>query len=476
MHNTSLRNPEAATRHAGHGSEDPLPPRSLPLVLVGDDDPTQRLIARDCLEQAGFQVEEAADGTQVFSAFCRVRPDILLLDVNMPDQDGHLICARLRQTAEGATVPVVMLTASDDEASIHRAYEVGATDFIPKPVHWTLLCHRLRHILGASRAHALLRMAAEALRQSEDRFAMAFHASSDEIGICDLDGRYIDVNDSFLRCSGYAREEVLGRTCLELGRFADVADWEQILLALGKHAAVGEVKARFRTKLGEIREVLLSARLSQLQGKPCLLLIARDITERNQLVAQLHQAQKMEAVGRLAAGIAHDFISRLSLILGRTEQLLPRLPEASPVRADVEVIQAEAENAFRVTAQLLEFSRKTVPERRPLDLNTVINGLHDLIRQAVGERVECRLALAPDLGWVEADRSRIEQLLLNLVVNAREAMPEGGRLTIRTGNVRLEPAFLRGLAGARPGPHVMLAVEDTGRGMDEKLRTRVFEP
>ena len=191
---------------------------------------------------------------------------------------------------------------------------------------------------------------------------------------------------------------------------------------------------------------------------------------------QLTQARKMEAVGRLAGGIAHDFNNLLTVMTGRSQLLLRRLTTADPVRSEIELIEKTANRAADLTRQLLAFSRKQILQAAVLNLNTAVTTMSEMLRRVIGEDVLLVTALDPALGWVQADPSQIEQIVLNLAVNARDAMPKGGRLTLETANVDLEGAYARAHVGASPGPHVMLAVSDTGIGMDADTRARIFEP
>ncbi|MGB8540300.1 MAG: CHASE4 domain-containing protein [Candidatus Acidiferrales bacterium] len=204
--------------------------------------------------------------------------------------------------------------------------------------------------------------------------------------------------------------------------------------------------------------------------------VALDITDRKHLADQLRQAQKMQAVGELAGGVAHDFNNLLMVMKGHAEMLLDRLPKSSSQRSHVEQIQTAAERAASLTAQLLAFSRKQVLQPRVLDLNEVVGGMIQMVSRVIGEDIELAFMPGARLGNVKADPSQIEQVVLNLVVNARDAMPQGGRLTIETASVELDKNYTVRHAIVEPGPYVMLTVTDTGRGMDAKTQARIFEP
>jgi len=203
---------------------------------------------------------------------------------------------------------------------------------------------------------------------------------------------------------------------------------------------------------------------------------ARSIDEHRKLEEQFQQAQKMEAVGRLAGGIAHDFNNLLTAILGYSTLLLEGLAEDDPRRQDVEEIRKAGQNAELLTRQLLAFSRKQILEPVVLDLNAVVSNLDRMLRRLVGEDLNVVTRLDPDLGRVKANPGQIEQILLNLVVNARDAMPAGGTLTIETTNVELDEHYAQAHADTAPGLYVMVAVSDTGHGMDEQTQSHLFEP
>ena len=201
-----------------------------------------------------------------------------------------------------------------------------------------------------------------------------------------------------------------------------------------------------------------------------------DLAEQKQLEEQLRQSQKMEAVGQLAGGIAHDFNNLLTVIGGRTYLLLTTLPEKHPGRPNVELIQETAERAAVLTRQLLAFSRKQILALQVLDLNTIVASIERILRRLIGEHIQLVIEPSATPGWVKVDPGQMEQVILNLSVNARDAMPEGGRLTIRTAHVGVAEAAARTHAEIQAGPAVLLEVRDTGIGMTDEIRTRIFEP
>jgi GAF domain-containing protein/DNA-binding response OmpR family regulator len=245
---------------------------------------------------------------------------------------------------------------------------------------------------------------------------------------------------------------------------------------------VGVLSIRTRRREGFGREelTLATAFASQaavaLENSRLVQETQRAYDELSQTQAQLTRAQKMEAVGRLAGGIAHDFNNLLTVIMGRTELMLGSLKPVDPVRQPIELIEKTASRAADLTRRLLAFSRRQVLQPTSLDLNGVISNLEQMLRRLIGEDIRVVTALTPALGCVKADPSQIEQVIMNLILNARDAMPDGGQLTIETANVDLDAAYVRQHVGARPGPHVMLAVGDTGTGMTPEVQAHIFEP
>jgi PAS domain S-box-containing protein len=315
------------------------------------------------------------------------------------------------------------------------------------------------------------------LRFSEERFYKAFNSSPEGITISTLnDGRYLEVNDAFLRMMEYARAELIGKTALDLDIWVSPEDRRRLSGELVRNGRVQELQANFRTRSGQIRQVEVSAEGIQLQGEPCLLAITRDVTLHKQLEQQLLQAQKMEAVGRLAGGVAHDFNNLLGVIMGYSELLARELGPDSVLSRKVDAIQTACQRAASLTAQLLAFSRRQVLQPKVVNLNSLVSETNKMLRRLIGEDVEAATVLDPKLGQVRADPGQIVQVIMNLAVNARDAMPNGGKLIIETANVTLPAGTVSQGVSVPPGRYVMLAVSDTGSGMSTETQGRIFEP
>jgi two-component system, cell cycle sensor histidine kinase and response regulator CckA len=317
-------------------------------------------------------------------------------------------------------------------------------------------------------------MAERALRHSEARYRELFDKASDLIATMNVEGRLTAVNEAFALATGYRHEELIGMPLDDLVP----APSRELVAQARERTLLGGAPKLYEHELiasdGSRIQVEVASRLIEEDGRPVgVESICRDISERRRLEEELRQAQRLEAVGRLAGGIAHDFNNLLTVIGGYAEMLLARNGDA---QAEVQQISAAADRAAVLTRQLLAFSRRQVLQPRVLQLNDVVGGLTSLLQRLIGEDVELVATLAPNLEPVRADPSQMEQVLLNLAVNARDAMPGGGQLTIQTANVHLDEEYVSHHGEVAVGPHVMLAVTDDGVGMEPSVAEHIFEP
>jgi two-component system cell cycle sensor histidine kinase/response regulator CckA len=329
-----------------------------------------------------------------------------------------------------------------------------------------------------------VRRADESLRASEEKFAKAFRAAPVLISLTDIaTGEFVDVNDEALRLSGFSRDEVIGHTSVEIG-WLGAENRARMLEALRANGRIAGMEVEFHARDGRKIVGLVGGEAISISGRECLLTGMIDITERKhaqeeraRLEAELAQSQKMETVGRLAGGVAHDFNNMLTAIRGYAELVRYRLPEdRTRDRSDLDEAIRAADRAAELTRQMLAFARKTVTEPRLLDPARGISEFAPMVRRLVGEDVELSLRLRPNAGCIRIDPTQFEQVILNLAVNARDAMPNGGRLTIETSAVVLDLAATEDGPDRRPGSFVALKVVDNGVGMDDETRRRVFEP
>ena len=267
----------------------------------------------------------------------------------------------------------------------------------------------------------------KALRLSEERFSKAFRASPVPLAIQSLKQQiYLDANQEFLNLAGFTREEFINHGAEELKLWSGSQEGSEFLVKLAAQQPISNLPCKLRTKSGQLRDILLSVELFELGGETCFLTIARDLTEQTLLENQLRQSQKMEAVGQLAAGVAHDFNNLLTVVKGYSTLLLSKEPQSSPKHKPLQTISAAADRASTLVRQLLTFSRKQVMQVRPVNVHNTLSAMADMLPRLIGEHLTVRIIAAPDLPSINADAGMMEQMLVNLAVNARDAMSEGG--------------------------------------------------
>ena len=334
----------------------------------------------------------------------------------------------------------------------------------------------IRDITPRMEAEGAIRRQAEIIRAMAESMGEGLYA-------LDRSGRVTFMNAAAQRLLGWSREELLFR---DLHQMTHYRRPDGTMLSKQDCAVLGVMESRsvvhreddaFIRKDGSFLPVAYtSAPLKTGSEIAGAVVVFSDISERRQLEEQLLQSQKMEALGRLASGIAHEFSNALSVVSGYAELALEGLAKNHPARAKIQEVLVATGRAAGVTRQLLAFGRTQVIEPRVLDLNTLVGEIEEMLRRLLGEDIELAIRLAPDLGRIKADAGQVQQVILNLAVNAREAMPRGGKLTIETRNIEMDEEFARGFVDVRPGHYVLLAVSDTGVGMDQATRAHIFEP
>jgi PAS domain S-box-containing protein len=330
--------------------------------------------------------------------------------------------------------------------------------------------------VGGHIALAIERRSAEdALRKSELMFRLLFAHTPLPTWVFDVETfQFLQVNEAAERLYGYTAEEFAKLSILDIQPEGDRAGFSDHLrrIEAGRH----QEHRKHRKKDGKIFDVEIVAHSLDYAGRRVRLVVAQDLSERHLLEEQLRQAQKMEAVGRLAGGVAHDFNNLLMVIKGHTELLLGLLSPTEHVTRKIEQIDRAADRATSLTRQLLAFSRMQVLQPKVMSLNGVVEDMGKLLPRLIGEDVELVIRTAADLGTIRADASQMEQMIMNLAVNSRDAMPSGGKLVIETSNVDLDQMYTAAHPVVRAGRYVLLAVSDTGTGMDEETQTHIFEP
>jgi PAS domain S-box-containing protein len=320
--------------------------------------------------------------------------------------------------------------------------------------------------------------AIEALRDSEEKYRTALEANPDPVVVYDIEGKVVYFNPAFTRVFGWSLGERLGK---KMDSFVPGENWPETKMMI-RRVLAGEsfsgIESRRCTKAGKIIPVSISgAVLRDMDGNPVGSVInLRDISEQKNLESQLHHAQKMEAVGTLAGGIAHDFNNLLQAIQGYTELLLMRKKEGEPGFRELREVIRAAKRGAALTKQLLTFSRKVESKRKPLDLNEEVEELRQLLERTLPKMIQVEFNLQPDLRTINADSAQLKQVLMNLAVNAKDAMPEGGKLVIETQNITLDQEFCKRYAEVNPGDYVLLSMDDTGHGMEKETLEHIFDP
>ena len=437
-------------------------------VLVIDDDPGTCHTISDVLELHGHAVESATAGYAGLERLTATPVDAAIVDIRLPDISGLDLLRAIR--ASSPDTEVIFITGHGSVATAVEAVNGAAFSYLTKPFEMPQLVAALEKALEKRRL-------GRALRDSEARYRALVEGSIQGLSI--HRGFAIEfANASLAAMFGYAGPpELIGRDLRVL-----VAP-DEIPRVEGYAAACQEGgPAPPRYEFQGVRrdgtliwvETLMS--VTSWRHGTALLATFVDVTERKRLEDHLRQSQKMEAIGRLAGGVAHDFNNLLTVISGRAQIELLRPELSGPSRRNIDLIAEAASRASTLTKQLLAFSRKQVLQPRVLDVDIVVAGMEPLLRRLIGEDIDLVTATEPGLGRVRADPGQLEQVVLNLAVNARDAMPRGGRLTVETANAELDEAYARQQADVHPGPYVILAVSDTGVGMDAETRAHLFEP
>jgi PAS domain S-box-containing protein len=447
-------------------------------ILHIDEDQLYRKLVRHVLEKegGGFRVSKAASKPEFEAWLAKGNYDLVLTDFNIFGLEGSQVFDAVRFV--DPQTPVVIVTGADSEAMAAEAIERGATDYVIKtPQYLRWLPHAIRAAVEQQHLQAVRKLAEETVTERDASLRLLFANHPQPMWVYDLETlAFLEVNDAAITCYGYSRDEFLQMRITDI-RLAE--DGTKILKRVKKDQSGLQFSGqwRHRLKTGQIIDVEITCQVLKFAGRNAALVIAQDITERKRLEEQLYQSQKMEAIGRLAGGMAHDFNNILMVIIGYSEFLLDRYrDELDPLHKELEQIRRAGERAAALTRQLLAFSRKQVLQPQVLDLNLVVADMVKMLQRLIGEDIDLNIALEPALGHVEADPNQIEQVILNLVVNARAAMPQGGKLTIETANVELDEMYAHWHAEAKPGSYVMLAVSDTGCGMDAATKAHLFEP
>jgi len=448
---------------------------SLITALLVEDNPgdarlIREIFANDPVHRIDLaHVQCMADAEKRLAAD---RFDVIVLDLGLPDAQG--LEAVRRAHAAAPLVPLVVVTGLDDDSMGTQALRAGAQDYLTKGQldkggFWRAMRYAMER-KTTELAHS----------QSAESYKVLFDSNPQPMWVLDSESiAFLAVNRAAVRKYGYSSEEFLGMTLAALVTPEGARDLDARFasdLSLGVTSLGPAAGLQHRKKNGEVIDVEIARSPIVFQGRSAVLALVKDVTERNSLQAQLVRPQKMESLGRLAGGLAHDMNNLMGVVLGYGDIALEYLDPASPVRENVAGMQKAAGQAVAIVRQLLMFSSKQIQKPQMLSLNAVVESMKELLRHLLGEDIQLFFDLDSGLGTVRADPGQLEQVIMNLVLNARDAMPEGGRLRMATANAEWDGADPRRQLDAPAGRYVTLTVSDTGCGMDMNTQARVFEP
>lgn len=442
-------------------------------ILLLDDSPNDAELAIAAIEESGYSCQyDRVETREDFLARLDADYDLIVSDYGLPSYDGLAALKAVR--GRDLEIPFILVSGTVGEEVAIESLKAGATDYVMKN-RLSRLGPVVRRALRECEERRQRRFAEISLRESEEKFRAIFQESLDLIMTIDGEtGLILQVNPAAQRNLGYETEALTGKHFSILFPAASKSSRKDLLKELRVRGAVFESQ-EIQRQDGSVCLMDLTANLIPWGKGKAVLATFRDVTERKHLEDQLHHSQKLEAMGRLAGGIAHDFNNLITAIIGYSQLALTRLATGNSPFDEIEEVIKAGKRAASLTSQLLAFSRKQIVQPKILDLNEIISDLRKMLARLIGEDVQLSVGLDPALGPVKVDRGHIEQVIVNLAVNARDAMPEGGKLSIQTETILLdEPSVLH--SGCQPGAYTVLSISDTGMGMDSETQSRIFEP
>jgi PAS domain S-box-containing protein len=450
---------------------------SRPLrLLIVEHDPKDVDLCLRALEESSLEFRaETVDSREAFTRKLREQSfDIVVSAYRLPGWNGMDALALLKKTCPD--VPLILLTRVLGDERAVDCIRLGVTDYVLKDQ-----IARLPLVLRRAQEEKSLReaetRALEALRESESRYRGMVDNATYGIYWVSLDGRLLQVNPALVHMLGYDSAKELLELENVTALYRDPSVRARMVAEFLEKGHV-DASAEWKRKDGKIITVRVNGRQAKdpERGKDCVEVIVEDITEKVGLEKQFLQAQKFEAIGQLAGGIAHDFNNMIGAILGWADMGIEETEPSSRHHRHFEKIRHQAGRAAALTRQLLAFARRQILEPRTIDLNQTVTETLSLLEKVIGGNIEVKVNLSPDLAVVRADPTQVEQVLMNLCINARDAMPEGGSLVIETANSAFDKKYCALQPFARPGHYAMLSVSDSGTGMDASTMDRIFEP
>jgi PAS domain S-box-containing protein len=446
-------------------------------ILHLEDDPNDTALVQASLEAGGIACAITCVQTRndFVAALERGGIDLILSDFALPAFDG--LSALEITRAKYPSLPFIILSGTMGEEQAIESLKSGATDYVLKE-RPARLAPAVRRAMNEVEERAEKRRTEEVLDQTAQRLRIVFSESILGISLVGVDGRPVLANTALQKMLGYTGDELNRMSFADFthpeDRAADVELYQQMIR--GERESY-QIEKRYIRKDGREMWGRLSVSLAQrVAGHPAFAIgMVEDITERRNLEAQFIEAQKMEVIGQLAGGVAHDFNNVLGVILGYSDLISSDLGPDSDLYKYTEEIRHASERAAGLTRQLLVFSRKQTVCLVVLDLNDVLKDLEKMLQRLIDENIEMTILPGKNIGRIKADSGYLGQVLMNLIVNARDAMPDGGKLTISTNNVTLDEHYTRAHPGAIPGDYVMLRVSDTGTGMTDEVKAHLFE-
>ena len=440
-----------------------------PTILFVDDDAAARSMLGWVFRSEGFRVVEAGTGAEALR-LAGERPDLVVLDVSLPDLDGFEVCRRLKAAPATAATPVLHVSAVyTDSGDRSQGLEFGADGYLVKPVE-------PREMLATVRALLRIHAAEEAARAASEQWRATFDAISDPVCLLDAAGAVLRCNRAACELIGRPFAQVIGRPYAGLLQEAfGLAAPPDLGFERGPPAhPAHEIHLGDRWFAVTVDPIRAGPGASP--GAAAGVAILTDVTRRRALEEQLRQVQKLEAIGRLAGGVAHDFNNLLTAVVGNASLLMQGLAKKAPEYELAAAIEQAAWRAAELTRQLLGFSRQTLLWLRPFNLNDSIAEVTTLLRRTIDPRVAVEVRRAADLPLVRADAGQMNQVLMNLCLNACDAMPDGGALTLETSRQALGAEHTQAFVESRPGTFVRLRVVDTGAGIAPEHLPRIFDP